>query len=74
MSVKGLRRKTTLKVAGGVLVATGLILMPVPVLPGWPLVIAGLALIRKARKSQVPDTSSVTALPTPTAESDAASA
>ena len=72
--MKGLGRKTTLKVAGGVMVATGLVLMPVPVLPGWPLVIAGVALIRRARKSQVSGTAPVTALPTPTTESDAASA
>ena len=56
------------------MVATGLVLMPVPVLPGWPLVIAGVALIRRARKSQVSGTAPVTALPTPTTESDAASA
>lgn len=57
------------------MVGAGLILMPVPILPGFPVVIAGVALIRKARKIQESETETVSSLPqTGEIESEAASA
>lgn len=58
------------------MVVAGLILMPVPVLPGFPVVIGGLALIRKARKIPEPEKGSVAKMgkKPPEVDSEAASA
>ena len=58
------------------MVGAGLILMPVPILPGFPVVIAGVALIRKARKLPESESESLSSLPAPgdEIESEAASA